>query len=211
MTSFGWKKKTPHLQKTNSVVQSSSTFSDSKNISDNSDDSETEDTNHDWLKTYKKRKVNEKVENIEQKIIRLKNEGIKFAENEEYWQAIGRWDEALKILQNINLIDITQKIYHEMKSQAFIQLHEWEPAIESAKLALKVDPNWYSAHQTLGRAYLGVGNVLEAVRAFSRARHICPQDEEIKVQDLEWANSLLTHKKLMAAAQEINKDKEMLQ
>ena len=77
MTSFGWKKKTPHLQKTNSVVQSSSTFSDSKNISENSDDSETEDTNHDWLKTYKKRKLNEKVENIEQKIIRLKNEGIK--------------------------------------------------------------------------------------------------------------------------------------
>merc|ERR1719270_2343890 len=106
MTSFGWKKKTPHLLKTNSVVQSSLQFSDSKNISD---DSETEDTNHDWLKTYKKRKLNEKVENIEQKIIRLKNEGIKFAENEEYWQAIGRWDDALKILQNINLIDITQK------------------------------------------------------------------------------------------------------
>lgn len=211
MTSFGWKKKTPHLQKTNSRVHSSSTFTDSKDISDKSDDSETEDTNHDWLKTYKKRKLNEKVENIEQKIIRLKNEGIKFAENEEYWQAIGRWDDALKILQNINLKDITQKIYHEMKSQAFIQLHEWEPAIESAKLALKYDPNWYSAHQTLGRAYLGVGNVLEAVRAFSKARHICPEDEEIKVQDLEWANSLLTHKKLMAAAQEINKDKEMLQ
>ena len=124
-------------------------------------------------------------------------------------QAIGRWDEALKIQQQNIPPEKTSKVYHEMKSQAFIQLHEWEPAIESAKFALKSDPNWHSAHQTLGRAYLGVGNVLEAVKAFSRARHICPQDEEIKILDLEWANSLLIHKKLMAAAKELNENKEM--
>lgn len=212
MTSFGWKKKSPHLLNSNvSFILGSSKNNDAKSRSEISDDSDNEDNSHNWIDAYRKRKVDQTSESRDQKILRLKDEGVTLAENEEYWQAIGRWDEALKIQQQNIPPEKTSKVYHEMKSQAFIQLHEWEPAIESAKLALKSDPNWHSAHQTLGRAYLGVGNVLEAVKAFSRARHICPQDEEIKILDLEWANSLLIHKKLMAAAKELNENKEMSQ
>ena len=211
MTSFGWKKKSPNLHNSNvSVILGSSKNNDAKSRSEISDDSDNEDNSHNWIDAYKKRRVDQNSESRDQKILRLKNEGVTLAENEEYWQAIGRWDEVLKILQLNIPPDQTIKVYHEMKSQALIQLHEWEPAIESAKLALKSDPNWHSAHQTLGRAHLGIGNVLEAVKAFSRARHICPQDEEIKIQDLEWANSLLIHKKLMAAAKELNERKELL-
>ena len=205
MTCFECKKKTPHLNTSiTGVAINSATFLNNKNSEDS--DSDNEEANSDWMAVCKKRKLDNSNENSDQKVLRLKNEGISFAEKEEYWQAIGRWDEALKMLQTTTHQD-QSKFFHEMKSQAFMQLHEWGPAIESGKLAAKIDPNWHSAHQTLGRAYLGTGYVVEAVKAFSRARHICPQDEEIKVVDLEWANSLLIHQKLMAAARELNENK----
>jgi len=207
MTSFGWKKKTPRLISINNGIElNSSKRDDDSSLQEG--DSDDEKANHNWVENYKKRKLDNKLENSEQNILRLKNEGIALAENEEYWQAIGRWDEALQIIHSTIPTPLDEtKFFHEMKSQAFMQLHEWEPAIESSKLALKIDPNWYSAHQTLGRAFLGKGDVKEGVKAFSRARHICPQDQEIKVDDLEWANSLLTHLKLMAAAKELNENK----
>lgn len=214
MTSFGWKKTTPDLVK-------SELSSHKKNASRSNvfDKDSTENVNHemseeqncfegsthyDWCTTLKKRKLDHSLETDEEKVLRLKNEGITLAENEEYWHAIGRWDDALEIIEKKMPPDETAKLYHEMKSQALIQLHEWEPAIESAEQAIRIDPKWYSSHQTLGRAHLGVGNILKAIKSFSRARHICPNDEEIKVQDLEWTLSLLIHQKLMAAAREIN-------
>ena len=216
MTSFGWKKKSLTLN----VSKSEST--NERNVAANSFepcvgtdslDAEltqnltvrNEDTDYDWCVAFKKRKLSHHLETNEQRLTRLKDEGIKLAEHEEFWQAIGRWDDALNIIKENMLPGDTEQIYHEMKAQAFIQLHEWEPAIEAAELAIRIDPKWYSAHQTLGRAHLGIGNVLNAVKAFSRARHIRPNDEELKVTDLEWAASLLTHIKLIAAGKEMNK------
>ena len=50
-----------------------------------------------------------------------------------------------------------------MKAQVLITLHEWEPAIEAAKRAIKIEPKWWSAYQTLGRAHLGFGQLQDAV------------------------------------------------
>ena len=219
MTSFGWKKKSLILN----VSKSEST--NERNVATNSFercvgtdslDAEStqnstvgnEDIDYDWCVAFKKRKLSHHLETNEQRLTRLKDEGIKLAEHEEFWQAIGRWDDALNIIKENMLPGDTEQIYHDMKAQAFIQLHEWEPAIEAAELAIRIDPKWYSAHQTLGRAHLGIGNVLNAVKAFSRARHIRPNDEELKVTDLEWAASLLTHIKLIAAGKEMNKARD---
>ena len=215
MTSFGWKKKSLilNVSKSESTNESNvATNSFERCVGTDSLDAEStqnltvgnEDTDYDWCVAFKKRKLSHHLETNEQKLTRLKDEGIKLAEHEEFWQAIGRWDDALNIIKENMLPGDTEQIYHDMKAQAFIQLHEWEPAIEAAELAIRIDPKWYSAHQTLGRAHLGIGNVLNAVKAFSRARHIRPNDEELKVTDLEWASSLLTHIKLIAAGKEIN-------
>ena len=208
MTSFGWKKRTPDLNRSNITTLNGTLDNvfekNPKEDTDNLAENSSQDLNtYDSCTTLKKRRRDQSLETIEEKLIRLKKEGITLAENEEYWQAIGRWDEALQILAKGNELNETAKLYHEMKSQALIQLHEWEPAIDSAEQAIQIDSTWHPAHQTLGRAYLGIGYVMKAVKAFSRARHICPQDEEIKVQDLEWALSLLTHQKLMTAAREL--------
>ncbi len=87
-----------------------------------------------------------------------------------------------------------EKVY-DMKAQACIQLHEWEPAIESALKALQIRPNWWCAHQTLGRAYLGFGHLEAAVKSFSRAVHISPETEELWTEDLIWAADLLQREK----------------
>ena len=219
MTSFGWKKKSLilNVSKSESTNESNvATNSFERCVGTDSLDAEStqnltvgnEDTDYDWCVAFKKRKLSHNLETNEQRLTRLKDEGIKLAEHEEFWQAIGRWDDALNIIKENMLPGVTEQIYHDMKAQAFIQLHEWEPAIEAAELAIRIDPKWYSAHQTLGRAHLGIGNVLNAVKAFSRARHIRPNDEELKVTDLEWASSLLTHIKLIAAGKEMNKARD---
>ena len=212
MKSFGWKKKSQSLTSGLPFPKSVSPDNSAANVSSaelNTADAFTKGVNYDWCSDLKKHKLEKSPETGFQSINRLKDEGIKLIEKEEYWQAIGRWDAALTLIQKVsgtlnenNENHVEQ--FHEMKAQALIQLHEWEPAIESAESALLIDPMWYPAHQTLGRAHLGVGNVAGAVKAFSRARHINPEDEEIKIQDLEWAASLLTHQKLMSAAREIN-------
>ena len=38
----------------------------------------------------------------------------------------------------------------EMKAQALVALHEWLPAISAAREAVRIKPNWYIGHQTLG-------------------------------------------------------------
>ena len=94
----------------------------------------------------------------------FKEEGISLAERECFWQAIGRWDEALEIkVPEKSAIELEHEKILEMKAQVLSTLHEWELAIEAAKSAVKIEPKWWSAYQTLGRAHLGFGQIQEAV------------------------------------------------
>jgi len=40
-----------------------------------------------------------------------------------------------------------------------MELCEVFPAVQTAKKAVELAPTWWIAHQTLGRAYLGLGEV----------------------------------------------------
>lgn len=59
------------------------------------------------------------------------------------------------------------------------------PALEAAEAAVKLRPNWWVGLQTLGRAQLGLGEVGLAVKTFSRAVHICPDQQELWREDLQ--------------------------
>ena len=126
----------------------------------------------------------------------MKEEGISLAERECFWQAIGRWEEALEIkVSEKSAIELEHEKIFDMKAQVFITLHEWEPAIEAAKSAVEIEPKWWSAYQTLGRAYLGYGQLQQAVFAFSKAVHLSPETEELWTEDLRWAADLLAREK----------------
>jgi len=40
-----------------------------------------------------------------------------------------------------------------------LELHELFPAIQAAEKAVSLNPHWHIAHQTLGRAQMGYGDV----------------------------------------------------
>ena len=124
----------------------------------------------DWVEISKKRtkleQPTEKKLTPQQQIERLKQEGISYIERDFPWQAIGRWDEALKIKipPGSSRKDFSHEKLLDMKAQALMNLHEWEPAIETSKEGLNIDPNWWCLHQTLGRIYLGFGQLESAVQ-----------------------------------------------
>lgn len=115
---------------------------------------------------------------------RLKLEGAQLCEIERFWQAIQLFDRALEIRADDAGV-------RDMKAQALIALHEWEPAIHEALRVVAIEPGWWEAHQTLGRAFLGWGSLVEARRSFSRALHINPADKELREEDLAWTLELL--------------------
>ena len=177
MTSFGWKRKSSSVHKSDKNEKAFDTgeqVEDDKDI--NADD-------FDWISVAKKRRV-EALEDNKTLYNRLKREGVTLAEEGKYWQAINRWDNALAL-------DPSEPSVFEMKAQALIALHEWLPAISAAREAVRIKPNWFIGHQTLGRAQMGLGEVELAVKSFQKAVHLNPDDEELRKDDLEWALGLL--------------------
>ena len=90
----------------------------------------------------------------------------------------------------------------EMKAQALISLHEWVPSIKCSSECVRLQPTWWVAHQTLGRAQMGLGEVAMAVRSFETALHLNPDNEELRKEDLEWAVGLLRQKQAVEAGGE---------
>ena len=90
MTSFGWKRKASCLDKAGS--KTSGAFSEGEQV----EDSEELDPDFDWIAVAKRKKF-EALEDNKTLCERLKQEGVVLAEQEKYWQAIGRWDNALSL------------------------------------------------------------------------------------------------------------------
>lgn len=173
MTTFGWKRKIGQVNSN----QALGAFSGTNQVEDSEVDPE-----FDWISEAKKRKF-AALEDNQIKFNRLKAEGIELASGEKYWQAIGRWDQALSL-------DPTDGAVHEMKAQSLIQLHEWIPAIQAANRAIECNKSWWEGHQTLGRAQLGLGEINLAQRSFQIALHLNPADEELRKNDLRWVLKL---------------------
>lgn len=66
-----------------------------------------------------------------------------------------------------------------------LQVGEIFPAVKSATLATDVAPLWWPGYQTLGRSQLGVGEVSLAIKSFSKAIRLSPDQMELWKEDLE--------------------------
>ncbi|XP_020623707.1 tetratricopeptide repeat protein 33-like [Orbicella faveolata] len=179
-TSFGWKRKLDQ----NVARKRARAFDESNQIPD---DGEDEPFELDWRVLLVKRGAL----SIEDKVVkskRLQDEGVSLAEQQRYWEAITRWNEA------ISLTPSNEKLY-EMKSQILLELHELFPAIQAAEKAVSLNPHWHIAHQTLGRAQMGYGDVEMGVKSFSRAVLLQPDDLDMWTEDLHWAWKLRDQKR----------------
>ncbi|XP_077549636.1 tetratricopeptide repeat protein 33-like isoform X1 [Haemaphysalis longicornis] len=148
----------------------------------------------DWLSGYKRRR-SLLLEDCAQKSRRLRQEGTTLAELEScrFWEALKKFDEALQLTPG----DIA---LHEMKAQVLMLLREDFAAVQEAEQVVKLDPTWWVAHQTLGRARLQLGEIHMALRSFCSAVHLNPADKELRTEDLMYTLQLLQKKRVAEAA-----------
>lgn len=144
----------------------------------------------DWLTGFKRRR-SLLLEDCAQKSKRLKEEGIFLAETERYWQAIRKFDEALQLTPG-------DAGLHDMKAQVLMLLREDFAAVQAAHEAVQLQPMCWTAHQTLGRARLALGEIRMALRSFSTAVHLNPSDEELRRDDLLYTLYLCRSKETAA-------------
>ncbi|XP_071502117.1 tetratricopeptide repeat protein 33-like [Diadema antillarum] len=177
MTSFGWKRKVGERVS----KKSSAKFEDVTGGDDSADEDAGVHGNQ-WDAFSKRRKIF-LLEDGASKSNRLRTEGETLAEAGRYWEAISKWDEALQLTPGSAELN-------EMKAQVLMELQEVYPAVEAAHQATTANPRWWIAHQTLGRAQLGLGEITMAIKSFSRAIHINPAERDLWESDLQWAWSL---------------------
>ncbi|XP_041042362.1 tetratricopeptide repeat protein 33 [Carcharodon carcharias] len=84
-----------------------------------------------------------------------------------------------------------------MKAQVLKILNEVFQAVQAAEMAVRLNPQWWEALQTLGRAQLSLGEITmahplvhQALRSFQTALHMCPNESSLWEDDLAWALEL---------------------
>ncbi|KAK3509434.1 hypothetical protein QTP70_035086 [Hemibagrus guttatus] len=143
----------------------------------------------DWLHAIKRRRE-VLLEDCAAKSKRLKDEGALLAEQSRHWEAVRKWDEAVQLTPE-------EAALYEMKSQVLTILQEDFAAVQAAEMAVKLQPVWWEAWQTLGRAQLNLGEVALAIRSFQVALHLHPLERHLWEEDLRWALHLQKEKHAM--------------
>ncbi|KAF6128010.1 tetratricopeptide repeat domain 33 [Phyllostomus discolor] len=174
MASFGWKRKIGEKVSKATSQQFEAEAADEKDAAESEEGA--------WLHAGKRRKE-VLLEGCAERSKQLKDEGASLAEDKRYREAIQKWDEALQLTPN----DAT---LYEMKSQVLMSLHEMFPAVHAAEMAVQRNPRSWESWQTLGRAQLGLGEIVLAIRSFQVALHIYPMNPEVWQEDLSWARTL---------------------
>ncbi|XP_039606565.1 tetratricopeptide repeat protein 33 [Polypterus senegalus] len=179
MASFGWKRKAGEKVSKLAVQQFEANETDNAQLSESGE--------VDWLHGIKRRRE-VLLEDCAAKSKRLKEEGAFLVQNGRHWEAIGKFDEAIQLTP----ADAT---LYEMKSQVLMILHEVFPAVQAAETAVRLNPRWWEAWQTLGRAQLNLGEINLALKSFQIAIHIFPGDRSLWEDDLSWAQHLKEEKR----------------
>ncbi|EAW08145.1 DnaJ and TPR domain protein [Aspergillus clavatus NRRL 1] len=121
-----------------------------------------------------------------QKLTRTKEEGNNAFKARDYRKAIELWSEALAVDPQNK--DMNAKILQN-RAQAYINLKEYDNAINDCSEALKLDPSYIKAQKMRAKAYGGAGNWEEAVREYKAVAEANPTEkgiaEEIRRAEFE--------------------------
>ncbi|GAB6028868.1 Tetratricopeptide repeat protein 33 [Chamberlinius hualienensis] len=177
MTSFKWKRK---------IGENVCKIASQKFSIDSEDRTDENSVDNVFLIPPSKRKALIPLENKTTKAKQLYDEGCILAQQERFWEALSKWEEAL-------LLDPSNEKLYEMQSQAYLELNELIPSVKAAEKAVELKPNWWVGYQTLGRAQISLGELRMAIRNFSKSCHINPEIRELWVEDLGWTCSRLAN------------------
>ncbi|KAJ5959784.1 Heat shock protein DnaJ N-terminal [Penicillium vulpinum] len=127
---------------------------------------------------------------IVQKLSRTKEEGNSAYKAKDYRRAIDLWAQALEVDPSNK--DMNAKILGN-RSQAYINLKEYDAAIEDCTEALRLDPGYIKAMKYRAKAYGKAGNWEEAIRDYKSVAENNPSEsgiaEEIREAEFELKKS----------------------
>lgn len=192
MLKFGWKRKASG----SSGIEAAAAFRPEDALQEDGEDEEIRSAIAKKLRTNSTAALEDEATRVK----RLRTEGATLAAADRFWEAVSRFDQAL------GAAPADERTW-EMKAQALMQVHEWFPAIEAASRAVACSPRWFVAHQTLGRAQLGLGEVLLARTSLMRAVHLRPDDDSVR-DDLRWAEQLSEHLRQERLAQQQQQEQQ---
>ncbi|CAL9138716.1 unnamed protein product [Musa acuminata var. zebrina] len=98
-------------------------------------------------------------------------QGNQLAEDGKYHEALGKWEAALTL-------EPKNAVLHEQKAQVLLELGDSWNALKAATQATELQPSWFEAWLTLGRAQLNFGEPDSAIESFDRALKIKPDHED---------------------------------
>jgi DnaJ family protein C protein 7 len=127
---------------------------------------------------------------IVQKLARTKEEGNNAFKAKDYRRAIDLWTQALEVDPSNK--DMNAKILGN-RAQAYINLKEYDSAIQDCTEALRLDPGYIKAMKVRAKAHAGADNWEEAVRDYKSVAENNPGEkgiaEEIRRAEFELKKS----------------------
>ncbi|KAL2360753.1 hypothetical protein RJZ56_006361 [Blastomyces dermatitidis] len=125
-----------------------------------------------------------------QKLLRMKDEGNAAFKARKYQEAIDVYTKALEVDPKNK--DINSKLLQN-RAQAYLNLSNYDKAIEDCTDALKLDPSYVKAQRVRAKAYGASGNWEEAAREFKKIAEANPNEkgiqEEVRNADFELKKS----------------------
>ncbi|KAJ4790337.1 Tetratricopeptide repeat protein 33 [Rhynchospora pubera] len=119
----------------------------------------------------------------------LQSQGNHLAEAGKYREALSKWEGALNIMPE-------NEIIHEQKAQVLLELGDAWNSLKAATRATQLKPSWPEAWVTLGRAQLNYGEPDSAIDSFDKALALKADYEEAK-RDRQTAMHLVQKRKLL--------------
>ena len=105
-----------------------------------------------------------------------KEEGNNFLRAGNLDQAIQRYSDAINLCPS----GPNSHTYYANRAAAYTKQHAYEKAVEDAKQATKIKPDWAKAYNRLGTALYYLGRYEEAVEAYETYLQYEPNDENVK-------------------------------
>jgi TolB-like protein/uncharacterized protein HemY len=119
----------------------------------------------DWLNAEKE---------FKRAIILNPNYAVARQEYAEYLACLGRFNEALKEIEQAQKLDPLSLIFNAIEAFILYFARDYDQAIEQSKKTLEMDPNFRPAHFYLGRCYREIGAYETALEEFRKINDQAP-------------------------------------